>query len=774
MFFFQPNAFSKRTLAIAFILIFLFVNAFAQQSGDKRKMNVFITKLMSTMTLEEKLGQLNLELGEPSAAVNAGGAKSNDFSNRVKQGLVGATFGGEFASNKLSQDLAMQSRLKIPLIFGKDIIHGFKTTFPIPLAMSCSWDPDLIKESARIAATESSAEGINWVFSPMVDIARDPRWGRIAEGAGEDPYLGSLIAQAMVKGYQEDLSKPSDVMACVKHFALYGAVEGGRDYNTVDMSHIVMYNDYFPPYKAAVEAGAGSFMSSFNLVDRIPATINKWLLTDVLRHQWAFNGFVVTDFASINEVKTHGVANAGDASAMALKAGTDLDMFSGNFINTLRQALSDGRVTLNDINVACRRMLEAKYKLGLFQNPYKYFDEKRRNTDQLTTQNLNAARRFAQRSMVLLKNDNQLLPLKKSAKIAVIGPLANSKADLMGTWVATKESGNVVSIFEGIKKMASSNSVVTYAKGCNITEDPYLLKYMDGPLSANPSAGLTETKTPDELRKEALQIAANSDVIIAVMGETSGMTGEDGNRSMVNIPETQVDLLKQLLKTGKPVVLVVINGRPLDLTWENENLNAILEAWAPGIQGGNAVADVLFGNYNPSGKLTTSFPRNVGQIPIYYNHLSTGRPYIEGKERYTTSYIDVNNSPLYPFGYGLSYTDFKYSDLAVNKKELHGNEDLIVTTTITNMGKYAGEEVVQLYVQDVLASIARPVKELKCFKKIMLQPGEKKEVNFTVKTSDLMFYNSDLKYTWESGEFNIFVGTNSRDVNSVKVNWNKN
>jgi len=740
---------------------------YAQNAADK-KMNLFIDNLMRRMTLEEKIGQLNLDAGF-GIAIDAPG---QDIVGRIKLGLVGATGAGGFTFIKQMQDAAMQSRLKIPLLFGRDVIHGYATTFPIPLALSCTWDMSLIEQSARIAATEATAEGVSWTYSPMVDIARDPRWGRIAEGAGEDPWLGAQVAKAMIKGYQgDDLSKPNTLLACVKHFALYGAVEGGRDYNTTDMSRVVMYNDYLPPYKAASEAGAGSFMSSFNLIDRIPATANKWLLTDLLRNEWGFKGFVVTDYNSITEIENHGLGDLKEASAMALKAGTDMDMGAGGFINTLKQSVSEGKVTQKEINLACRRVLETKYKIGLFNDPYLRLDEKRLKTDLLTKENLNAARDIARHSLVLLKNDKNVLPLKKTGTIAVIGPLANTKGDLLGTWTSTRETGNVVSVLQGIKNVAGSAATVEYAKGAYVTEDDSLKKYMDGPLAVNETE--TETRSPDALLEEALQTAGNANVIVAVLGEVAGMSGEAGSRSLIDIPDSQRNLLKALVKTGKPVVLVLINGRPLALSQENEIATAMLEAWAPGVEGGNAIADVLFGDYNPSAKLTTSFPRNVGQIPIYYNHLNTGRPYVEGKERFVTSYIDVPNCPLFPFGYGLSYTKFEYSAITLNKKELKGDDILSASVTVTNTGKVAGEEVVQLYLNDPVASISRPVKELKGYQKILLQPGESKVVQFNISTELLKFYNSKLEYDWEPGEFNFFIGTSSAEVKAARFTWNK-
>jgi beta-glucosidase len=649
-----------------------------------------------------------------------------------------------------------------------DVINGFQTIFPIPLAMSCSWDMELIGKSARIAAQEATANGIEWTYSPMVDIARDPRWGRIAEGAGEDPWLGSQVAKAMVKGYQgNDLALNNTMMACVKHFALYGAVEAGRDYNTVDMSKVTMYNDYLPPYKAAVEAGTGSVMTSFNLVDGIPSSGNHWLLTELLRNQWGFKGFVVTDYTAINEMINHGMGDLQTVSALGLKAGTDMDMIGEGFLSTLKKSLDEGKITVEDINIACRRVLEAKYKLGLFDDPYRYLNTERAKTDVLTTENLKTSQEIATRSIVLLKNDNHILPLKKSGTIAVIGPLGNSGKDVKGSWSFGGGQGKVFSVADGLKNIGGSSVNVLYAKGSELTDNPYLLKSTpDQKKSSEP------VLSSEQLLKEALQTAQKADVIVAVLGESSSWSGEASSMTDIGIQSVQQNLLKTLLATGKPVVLVLINGRPMTLPWENAHVSAIIEAWKGGTEAGNAIANVLFGDYNPSGKLTTTFPATVGQIPLYYNHKNTGRP-MDPKNKFTSKYLDVSNDPVYPFGYGLSYTTFGYSDIKLDKKELKGDEKLNASITLTNTGNVAGEEVVQLYIQDPVASISRPVQELKNFKKVMLQPGEKKNIEFEITTNDLKFYNSDLKYDWEPGDFIIYLGTNSRDVKSAKVNWVK-
>jgi len=737
--------------------------------GQNAKMDAFVTSLMGKMTLEEKLGQINLSSGNVGAIL-AGG---EGMSEPIRKGEIGATGGYSFDAVKKIQEASQQSRLKIPVLIGVDVIHGYKTGFPIPLALASSWDLGMIEKSARIAAIEASASGICWTYSPMVDIARDPRWGRVAEGAGEDPWLGSQIARAMVKGYQgDDLSKDNTIMACVKHFALYGAAEAGRDYNTVDMSRLTMYQDYLPPYKAAFDAGAGSAMSSFNVIDGIPATGNKWLLTDLLRKQWGFKGFVVTDYTSINEMTMHGLGDLQAVSSLALKAGVDMDMQGLGFLNTLKKSLDEGKVTIKDIDTACRRVLEAKYKLGLFDDPFRYVKEERLKNEVLTKENLQFAREIGARSMVLLKNNNQTLPLKKSGKIALIGPLADSKDDLLGAW-STGEVSKTVSVLQGIQNAVQSGAEVVFAKGANITDDPYLKERIKNPFAAYMGIKeVVETRTSAELLAEAVEAAKNADVVVAVLGESSSMSGEAASRSDIGIPESQAHLLKALVATGKPVVLVLVNGRPLTLTWENEHVPAILEAWAPGIEGGNAIADVLFGNYNPSGKITMTFPRSVGQIPIYYNHKNTGRP-MDEKNKFSSKYLDIPNEPLFPFGYGLSYTTFDYSDVVLSKTSLKENETLSAKIKVTNSGKVTGEEVVQLYISDPVASVSRAVKELKGFQKISLNPGETKELEFKVTTDDLKFFNSDLKYDWEPGEFVVQVGTNSQDVKEAKCEWSK-
>jgi beta-glucosidase len=751
------------------LILILLAIVFTVHAQDE-KMNAFINALMNKMTIDEKIGQLNLTT---AGGFTTGTATNEKLQQKIQSGQIGAML-NDFSveSMRVSQDIAVkESPNHIPVLFGMDVIHGYKTIFPIPLAMSCMWDMSLIEKSARIAAQEATANGIAWTYSPMVDIARDPRWGRIAEGSGEDPWLGSQIALAYIKGYQGgDLSLNNTMMACVKHFALYGASEAGRDYNTVDMSRISMYNEYFPPYKAAVDAGAGSAMTSFNVVDGIPASANRWLLTDLLRDQWGFKGFVVTDYTAINEMINHGMGDLQTVSALALKAGSDMDMVGEGFLNTLRKSLDEGKITTKDVDIACRRVLEAKYKLGLFDDPYRYLNEERARTEVMTPENLKAAREISERSMVLLKNEKHILPLKKYGTIAVIGPLANTKADMLGTWALGGDEDKASSVLEGLINIGGESVNVLYAKGSELTNNPFLMisTLKAGKPSEQNSKGLNSSS--EKLLNVAIETAKKADVIVAVLGEPASWTGEASSLSDIGIQKVQKDLLKALSSTGKPLVLVLINGRPLTLAWEKDIADAILEAWAGGTEAGNAIASVLFGNYNPSGKLTATFPASVGQIPLYYNHKNTGRP-MDPANKYTSKYLDITNAPVFPFGFGLSYTSFEYSNIRLSKTQLKGNEKLSASVILTNTGNLAGEEVVQLYISDPVASISRPVIELRNFKKVMLNPGEKKEISFDITTNDLMFYNSNLKYDWEPGEFNIFIGTNSRDVKSAKINW---
>jgi beta-glucosidase len=652
-----------------------------------------------------------------------------------------------------------------------DVIHGYKTIFPIPLGMSATWDMDLIKRSAQIAASEASADGIQWTFSPMVDLTRDPRWGRTSEGNGEDAFLSSAIAKAMIHGYQgDDLSAENTIMSCVKHYALYGAAEGGRDYNTTDMSRVRMYNEYFPPYKAAVDAGVGSVMVSFNEIDGVPASGNKWLVDDVLRKQWKFNGFVVSDYTGIPEMVNHGVGDYQAVNALSLNAGVDMDMVGEGFLTTLKKSMQEGKVSLAQINKACERILEAKYKLGLFDDPYKYCNEQRSAKEVFTAANRAEARKIASQSFVLLKNNNQLLPLSAGKKIALVGPLANAKENMTGTWSVGADNAQSVSLLKGLTDAIGNNGKLVYAKGANLEDDEEMQKRqtMFGKDIAR------DGRTAEQMIQEAISISADADVIVAALGEGAESSGESASKSDIDIPYAQKRLLKALLATGKPVVLVLFNGRPLTLSWETENVPTILDVWFAGSEAGDAIADALLGKVNPSGKLSMSFPRNVGQIPVYYNHKNTGRP-LTGKwfAKFQSNYIDVPNDPLYPFGYGLSYTQFEYGTIELSAKQLKGNQTLTVTVPVKNTGKYAGKEVVQLYIRDEVGSITRPVQELKGFNKIELAPGETKNVSFNITPELLKFYNGDLKFDWESGDFQIMIGTNSKDVQIAKVNWQK-
>lgn len=749
------------TKVLTIVILFVSLQT-TGQTTDAVKMKTFIDALMKKMTLDEKLGQLNLP---GSGDIVTGQAANSDLGKKIREGKVGGLFNiKSVAKIKAVQKVAVEeSRLKIPMMFGMDVIHGYQTTFPIPLGMSCIWDMDLVEKAARIAATEASADGICWTFSPMVDISRDPRWGRISEGNGEDTYLGSTIAAAMVKGYQgNDLSKNNTIMACVKHFALYGAAEAGRDYNTTDMSRVRMYNEYLPPYKAAVDAGAGSVMASFNEVDGIPATASKFLMTDVLRNQWGFKGFVVTDYTGINEMMDHGMGDLQKVASLALNAGIDMDMVGEGFLTTLKKSLSEKKVTQQQIDIACRLILEAKYKLGLFDDPYKYCNEQRAATEIFTPANRKAAKEIAEESFVLLKNKNGLLPIRKSGTIALIGPLADAKENMSGTWSVATDMSTPISVLQGLKNAVGGNAKILYAKGSNLDAD----SMFEQRATVFGKTLHRDSRSNEVILKEALDIANQADVIVAAVGESAEMSGESASRSEIGIPKIQQDLLAALLKTGKPVVLVLFTGRPLTLQWENEQVPAILNVWFSGTEAGDAIADVLFGNVNPSGKLSTTFPQNIGQIPLYYNHKNTGRPLPEGKwfQKFRSNYLDVSNDPLFPFGYGLSYTTFTYSDIALSSNFLKGNQTITATVTITNAGNVAGKEVVQLYTRQLVGSITRPVKELKGFQKIALRAGESKKVTFTISNKDLKFYNSDLKYVAEPGNYKLFIGGNSRDV----------
>lgn len=734
------------------------------------KMNTFINQLMAKMTLEEKLGQLNLP---SSGDFVTGAAASSDIAKKIEAGKVGGLFNiKSVAKIKEVQKLAVEkSRLKIPLMFGMDVIHGYETVFPIPLGMSATWDMPLIERSARIAANEASSDGINWTFSPMVDISRDPRWGRISEGNGEDPFLGAQIAKAMIKGYQgNDLSKNNTLLACVKHYALYGAAEAGRDYGTTDMSRVRMFNEYMLPYKAAVEAGVGSVMASFNEIDGLPAHGNKWLLTDVLKKQWGFKGMVVSDYTGINEMIAHGVGDLKTVSALSMNAGLDMDMVGEGFLTTLGASLKEKKVTLARIDEACRKILEAKYKLGLFEDPYRYIDENRAKTEVFSAANRKEARTIAAQSFVLLKNANNTLPLKKSGAIALIGPLADNKENMGGTWSVAANLSKATSLLQAFKETIGDKVAIHYAKGSNLDADA---KFEERAGMFGKSLK-RDNRTDAQLLNEALDAAAKSDVIVVAAGESAEMSGEASSRSNLEIPGVQKNLIQALLKTGKPVVLVLFTGRPLTLTWENEYVPAILNVWFPGSEGPYAIADVLFGDVNPSGKLSATFPQNVGQVPLFYNHKNTGRP-LRGPwfQKFQSNYLDVSNDPLYPFGYGLSYTNFSYSDMSLSTTKAKGNQSVTASVTLTNTGSYEGKEVVQLYIRDVVGSITRPVSELKGFQKISLKPGESTKVSFTITPEDLKFYNYDLKYDWEAGDFEIMIGTNAQTVKKANISWSK-
>ena len=746
---------------IYFIPLFFIATTVLAQKNTDTKMNVFVSALMKKMTLAEKIGQLNLLT--PGGGILTGAVVSSDVEKKIKEGNVGGLFGVTGVDRiKIAQDFAVnKSRLKIPLIFGSDIIHGYKTIFPIPLGLSCSWDMEAIQKTARIAAQEATADGLCWNFSPMVDIARDARWGRIAEGAGEDPYLGSQVAKAMVMGYQgNDLSANNTMMACVKHFALYGAAEAGRDYNTTDMSRVKMYNEYLPPYKAAVDAGVGSVMSSFNEIDGIPATGNKWLLTDLLRKQWGFKGFVVSDYTSVNEMTAHGMGDLQTVSALAINAGLDMDMVGEGFLTTLPKSLKENKTTLLQIDAACRRILEAKYKLGVFENPYRYINANRPAKEILTTQTRNDARAIAAKSFVLLKNNNQILPLKKAGTIALIGPLANDKSNMLGTWAVSGDANVSIPVLEGIKNVVGNGVNILYAKGANISDDTLFAKK----VNVFGTRIDIDKRAAADMLAEALEAASKADVIVAVVGEASEMSGEAASRTDITIPQSQKILIRALANTGKPLVLVIMSGRPLALVEENTLATSIVQVWHAGTEAGNAIADVIFGNYNPAGKLTTSFPINVGQVPIYYAQKNTGRPSADDSPKFQSNYLDAPNAPLFPFGYGLSYTSFSYNNFILSKTSINKNEQLVASVTLTNTGAYDGEEVVQLYMQDMVGSITRPIKELKAFKKIFLKAGESKRVTFVITENDLKFYNSALQYVSEPGAFKVFVGGNSRDV----------
>ncbi len=738
-----------KKILLSLVLAGLGINISAQKSIDQK-----VTELMAKMTLEEKIGQLNQYNDDITATGPI--TKDADKAGQVRAGKLGSILNAIGAKNtKNWQDQAMQSRLKIPLLFGQDVIHGFRTTFPIPLGETATWDMNLIEKSARIAATEASAYGIHWTFAPMVDIGRDPRWGRVMEGAGEDTYLGTLVGKARVKGFQGNgLGNKDAVMACAKHFAAYGAAVGGRDYNSVDMSLRQLHETYLPPFKAVSDIGVATFMNSFNDINGIPATGNKYIQRDLLKGVWNFQGFVVSDWGSIGEMIPHGFAKDNkDAALKAIIAGSDMDMESRSYTNHLSELVKEGKVDIQFVDDAVRRILTKKYELGLFDDPYRFINEKREKEQANNPEHRKFAREIGAKSIVLLKNENQLLPLSPTTKkVAIIGPFAKATVENHGFWSIAfpDDSQRIVTQFDGIKAQLDKNSELLYAKGCNANDN-------DKSLFA-----------------EAVETAKKADVVIMTLGEGHAMSGEAKSRSNIHFSGVQEDLLKEIAKTGTPIILMINAGRPLVFDWASENIPTIVYTWWLGTEAGNSIADVLFGKINPGGKLPMTFPRNEGQIPIYYNHYNTGRPAKNNTDRnYVSAYIDLDNDPAYPFGFGLSYTTFQYSDVNVSATQLKGNQTLTASVTLTNSGNYDGEEVVQLYIRDLVGKVVRPVKELKGFQKIFLKKGESKTVSFNITPEDLKFYDDELNFDWESGEFDIMIGTNSAQVQTKRVNWEK-
>lgn len=738
-----------KKILLSLVLAGLGINISAQKSIDQK-----VTELMAKMTLEEKIGQLNQYNDDITATGPI--TKDADKAGQVRAGKLGSILNAIGAKNtKNWQDQAMQSRLKIPLLFGQDVIHGFRTTFPIPLGETATWDMNLIEKSARIAATEASAYGIHWTFAPMVDIGRDPRWGRVMEGAGEDTYLGTLVGKARVKGFQGNgLGNKDAVMACAKHFAAYGAAVGGRDYNSVDMSLRQLHETYLPPFKAVSDIGVATFMNSFNDINGIPATGNKYIQRDLLKGAWNFQGFVVSDWGSIGEMIPHGFAKDNkDAALKAIIAGSDMDMESRSYTNHLAELVKEGKVDIQLVDDAVRRILTKKYELGLFDDPYRFINEKREKEQANNPEHRKFAREIGAKSIVLLKNENQLLPLSPTTKkVAIIGPFAKATVENHGFWSIAfpDDSQRIVTQFDGIKAQLDKNSELLYAKGCNANDN-------DKSLFA-----------------EAVETAKKADVVIMTLGEGHAMSGEAKSRSNIHFSGVQEDLLKEIAKTGKPIILMINAGRPLVFDWASENIPTIVYTWWLGTEAGNSIADILFGKINPGGKLPMTFPRTEGQIPIYYNHYNTGRPAKNNTDRnYVSAYIDLDNDPAYPFGFGLSYTTFQYSDVNVSATQLKGNQTLTASVNLINSGNYDGEEVVQLYIRDLVGKVVRPVKELKGFQKIFLKKGESKTVSFNITPEDLKFYDDELNFDWESGEFDIMIGTNSAQVQTKRVNWEK-
>jgi len=754
------------------IILALSAALFLAACSPKSDMDKYIDGLLSGMTLEQKIGQLNLH-SAPGFISAERVTEEDENAKLLRQGLLGGIYGsGNPELLRQYQEIALQSGAGIPLIFGLDVIHGHETVFPVPLALSTSWNMALIERSARIAAREASASGINWVFSPMVDICRDARWGRIVEGGGEDPYLGGEIAKAMVYGYQghDDKYDTDEVLACVKHYALYGGALAGRDYNSVFLSRQEAMNGYMNPYKAACDAGAASYMSSFNEFEGIPASMNSWLMQDVLRDAWGFEGFIVSDATAIAEEVNHGIGDLQEVSARSLLAGLDMDMNSDGYIGTLKKSLDEGRITEADINRACRRILEAKYKLGLFEDPFRYLSAERYESEIYTENNRAAARETARECLVLLKN-NGVLPLSPSAKVAVVGPLAKDAVAMTGTWSMSSHQNESVTLWQGISEVAKAS----YAEGSWLFKDAHMEENVRYGLYKTFAPGFRtpalHTVPQERLIAEAVAKARGADVVVACVGEVPNMNGEGSSRTDISLPDAQQELLKALKATGKPVVMVLVTGRPLTLVWEDEAMDAILNVWSPGTEGGHAVADVLFGEANPSAKLTTSFPRSVGQLPLYYNHKNTGRPHIDTADykKFVSCYIDEINAPLYPFGYGLSYTTYEYSPVTLSASEMPMDGSVTASVTVTNTGTRAGDEIVQLYIHDIYATSTRPVKELKGFRKIHLEPGASALVDFTLTSGDLSYYNHDLQWVCEPGDFEILIGPNSRDTDGKTV-----
>jgi beta-glucosidase len=739
---------NKIRMAALLWMVLIMATAYSQVPGQKgitTTDKVKIESLMGQMTLEEKLGQISLFASEWDVT---GPLLKSDYKKMIAEGKVGAILNAYTVDfvRELQRLAVEESRLKIPLLIGYDVIHGHRTIFPIPLGQSCTWDLKLIEEAERVAAVEATAEGINWTFAPMVDITRDPRWGRVMEGSGEDAWLGSKIAEARVRGFQgNDLKANNTLLACAKHFAAYGAAQGGRDYFTVDISQLSLYETYLPPFKACADAGAGSFMTSFNEIAGVPSTCNKWLLTDLLKKDWGFKGFVVTDWTSINELVNHGIAeNNKDAARISLNAGVDMDMCGRTFLEYGAELLKEKKISMDRIDEAVRSVLEAKALLGLFEDPYRYCDKTRQEKEIMTPGQTALARKMVSESCVLLKNPGHMLPITEKVKtIAVIGPLGDSKKDMLGSWSAAGKWEKCVTLLEGIRNRTGGAMEVVYEKGCN-------------------------TNDKDRSGFEAaLKAAAKADFVILALGENSWMSGEAASRNSIDIPGVQNELAEAIVNTGKPVAVVLFNGRPLAITKLARQPVALLETWFGGTQAGNGIADVLFGDVNPSGKLTMTFPRNEGQIPIFYNVKNTGRPYnpADSGAKYVSRYLDCPNDPLFPFGFGRSYTNFTYSNLAASV-DVH---KISVSVEVANEGAFDGEEVVQLYIRDKVGSVTRPLKELKGYQKVLIKKGETKSITFNLTTDDLAFYHPDLKKYWEPGEFEVFIGTNSAETLSTSI-----